>query len=730
MVWFGGWVERVRAMRAPLLGSGGHTRVMRATMLLALIDGADVIGVPRDRWFHALPMSFKDLHRPGARVSWDELVEAYAALEQAGVSAADFARMGAVASTSPHLLMQRFVGFFARPEHVLFVGLRWMGPLLFPMLQYDFDYRGHEMTLRLVIPDELRPCASYFHMCSGTFPAMPELIGQPKARVSADITPREAVYRITVVRTSTGAGRLRRLAKAVTYAPRVLEALADQEREIRRSFEEVVRSQNDFRRVLGALPDPVIVYAGDRILYANPQLPLLLGYRDIADLGGLSWSNLVKDADELFQSPTCQEGGELRVRCKDDTNVILELSPAQEIRFEGEPARLVIARDVTARRTIENEMAIADRLSSLGMLSAGIAHEINNPLTLIITNLELASRVCNSRCSETAVRHVNAAIEGAERVREITRDLHIFAQPEDEVAGPVDVAKVVRSTLVLATGQARARATLHSELASTPPVMGSEGKLGQVLLNLVINAMQALPNRPAEDNHIHVRLRSEEGRVVVEVEDNGVGIPEGARSRLFEPFFSTKRATTGTGLGLAVAHGIVAGMGGTITFESQLGRGTVFTVSFPAVTEGARLHADVTPATDTAAPARGRVLVVDDEVALRNIVSQLLTAEDHEVTTAANGEQALTAFRAGERFDVIVCDLMMSNGSGVDVYRYLEANESDMIGRIIFMTGGVYRDDVREFLAGVDNVCLQKPFSLDDLCDAVTRIAAEARSSR
>ena len=291
-------------------------------------------------------------------------------------------------------------------------------------------------------------------------------------------------------------------------------------------------------------------------------------------------------------------------------------------------------------QALQSRIAQTDRLTSLGTLAAGMAHEINNPLAYVLLNIDSArgqlARLEGS-AGRDRVREALLALdrvsEGAERIRGIVRGLKTFSRPESETVAPLPVARVLEATLAMVENEIRHRARLVTELEPVPEVVANEGRLGQVLLNLLLNALQALPEGRSEQNEIRVTVRSPTPeRVVVEVRDNGVGIPARVRERIFEPFFTTKPIGVGTGLGLAICHGIVTSLGGTLSVESEPGHGSVFRVDLPAApsTAGATKTPSVVPPSPPlpAATVRGRILVIDDEPQISSSLQQLLADEE------------------------------------------------------------------------------------------------------
>ena len=380
-----------------------------------------------------------------------------------------------------------------------------------------------------------------------------------------------------------------------------------------------------------------------------------------------------------------------------------------------------VSLDVTEARRAEAKLVQAERLASLGLLAAGVAHEINNPLTYMIGSLELiACSLDFGRPKPSALPSlVRDARDGAERVRSIVRDLKAFSRVEEAGATQVDVQGPLEAAIAMARNEVRHRAKLVVDIAPGLRVVGSDGKLAQLFLNLLVNAAQALEPGAASRNEIAVSARSNGDRVIVEVRDTGVGIPPEVLPRIFEPFFTTKAVGSGTGLGLSVCHAIATGLGGSIVAESELGRGTLMRVSLPAAPPGDEEKPPTAPAVRAAA-RRGNVLVVDDEPVIGRYI-KLLLDEEQNVTCEVHAQGALERLRRGERFDVILCDIMMPEMTGIDLYERVQSLAPDQAPAIIFLSGGAVTERAREFLAGVGNLILDKPFEPHDLMETVRR---------
>lgn len=378
------------------------------------------------------------------------------------------------------------------------------------------------------------------------------------------------------------------------------------------------------------------------------------------------------------------------------------------------------------RRRMQQQLLLADRLTSLGMLAAGVAHEINNPLAYVVGNLEFAlGRLGDGHVPDAAeVAELRQALEhaheGAARLGHISRDLKVFCRSgAEETSGPVNVRRVMESSISIAWNQIRHRARLTRNFERVRSVIGNDSRLGQVFLNLLINAAQALPDDRVEENEIAVAIHGQEGKVVIEVRDTGAGMTPEQRARVFEPFFTTKPRGEGSGIGLSICCSIVAEMGGEITCESELGRGTVFRVQLPEH-EGAALSTSY-PQREVPVLPRARILVIDDEPALCAVVRRLLRSE-HDVVGYLDAREALAALQQDDSYGAIVCDIMMPKMSGIDFFTQLRSRRPDLASRVVFMTGGAFNGPARQFLRTVTNPVLEKPFETRALHLAIAQV--------
>ena len=394
----------------------------------------------------------------------------------------------------------------------------------------------------------------------------------------------------------------------------------------------------------------------------------------------------------------------------------------------GKPIRARgTVQDVTDRKQTEARLLFVDRMASVGTLAAGMAHELNNPLTYVLTNLDLIAEGLRARAEgspgaslEELAKLTGEAHHGGERIRKIVRGLKAFSRADEERRVLIDLRKVVDGAIDMAFNEIRHRARLVRDYHEVPPVEADESNLAQVFINLLVNAAQAIPEGQADRNEIRVATgRDGAGRAVVEVRDTGPGMSRELLGRIFDPFFTTKPIGVGTGLGLSICHGIITTLGGEITVESEVGKGTVFRVAVPAAKPAEVKPEEAKPAPEPASK-RGRILVVDDDAMVGTSLRRIL--KDHDVTVLNDAREARDRVTSGERYDLILCDLMMPEMTGMDLHAELTRAAPEQASRMIFVTGGAFTQTALEFLARVPNERLDKPFDARSLRTLVQRL--------
>lgn len=394
-----------------------------------------------------------------------------------------------------------------------------------------------------------------------------------------------------------------------------------------------------------------------------------------------------------------------------------------------------ILQDNTDREVLRQRMVRNERLVTTGTLAAGVGHEINNPLTYTLANLDMALeevRELSGGSPSSRMREIGELIaearEGGERIRKIVRGLRAFARDEAEVV-PTELRDAIEISVNMAMHELRQRATLVSELDPVPAVLADESRLSQVIVNLLVNAGQSFHASDPSRNRIWIRTRATAGAVILEVEDNGPGIRPEVLPRIFDPFFTTKPVGQGTGLGLAICQSVITSIGGELRCQTRLGEGTLFRVQLP-VAPTQPLGGTQASAMRKSKGPRGQVLLVDDEETIIRAMTRLLSRE-HDVTSFTDPRDAVARLVQGPAFDVVFCDLMMPHMTGMDLFRTVEAARPEVAQRFVFVTGGVSEDLVRDFLGGVVNDRLDKPFTPQGLMSMARRyVGAHALSSK
>jgi PAS domain S-box-containing protein len=366
-----------------------------------------------------------------------------------------------------------------------------------------------------------------------------------------------------------------------------------------------------------------------------------------------------------------------------------------------------IITDVTERAELESQLLLADRLASVGNMAAAVAHEVNNPLAYVQSNLnELERELSTTPVAVEAKQLLAEAIEGVSRIENTVKDLRVFARSSTESQRPVRLTHVLDSSIRMANNEIRHRAQLETSYESAASVVADESNLGQLFLNLLISMAQTIPDGGAHAYKIRVRVWDcAEGHVGVELSDNGPGLPEDVVERAFDPI---ETQPLRSGLGLYICHRIVQSLGGGIS-ATRLQQGTRFRITLP--TGLTTPNVVPFPHRKKQRPRAARVLVVDDEELVVNALCRAM--EGHELVSARSGREAIALLRTRGPFDLVLCDVMMPDLTGRDVYE--AAREVGSEQNIVFVTGGAFTRSARAFLESVPNRQIQKPFSHDSV---------------
>jgi signal transduction histidine kinase len=500
-------------------------------------------------------------------------------------------------------------------------------------------------------------------------------------------------------------------------------------------------AEHGYRVLMEAMSEGVATLTEQGIVsYCNARFAAILGARLEWTIGNPISRLVPEAAREAFQAlivsgtrGRSERELWLKAPCA-DAPALVRLAVVA-LTLDGARTYCLVMTDLTEQRRqstaiaaeraqMQTRLLLADRMASLGTLAAGVAHEINNPLAYVAMSLALIQSRLPGLADgaeglagdprEWLQRQVARAQEGAERVRLIVRDLKAFSRADDETMGVVDPRRALDTSIALASNEIRHRARLVRDYDALPPVWANEARLGQVFLNLLVNATQAIPAGAAADNEIRISGDTDpEGRAVIEVRDTGSGIDPTHLPLVFDPFFTTKPLNEGTGLGLSLCHSIIASLDGQITVRSEPGAGSVFRVVLPGVKGKSPTASPTTPVAALPVDRRGRLLVIDDEVGICLVLQEALEPS-HDVMTTNDARRALELLAAGQRFDLILCDVRMPEMSGLDFHARLMTQDPAQARRVVLMSGGFCGHP------GVPPVVLpspllKKPFTLEQV---------------
>ena len=517
----------------------------------------------------------------------------------------------------------------------------------------------------------------------------------------------------------------------VEQVARSLEAAAAERSRAEASLKE---NERFYRSLMeNALDMVTVLDATGRVVYESPAVTRVLGFTPDERIGQPAVD--VIHPDDLpevgariadgFRVPGTRHAVQFRARHRDGSWRHLDSVGQVFVDETGAALGVVNSRDVTDQRRAQEELRQqretlyqTEKLAGMGQLLAGVAHELNNPLTVVIGRAAVLRLALQGGALEPSVQKL---ADAAERCARIVKNFVALARQRPAARQEVDLNQVVGEAVELVAYSLRVddgAVTLDLDPA-LPPIWGDPHQLHQVVVNLVTNAHHAMRETPPQRRlALTTRAQGDGQRLRLEVADSGPGIPAEIRERIFEPFFTTKPVGQGTGLGLSICQGIVEGHGGAIGVTSVPGQGTAFAVELPV---GAAPEPAGEPR-ETVAPelARGRViLVVDDEAEVGDVLAEILTAKGHEVETATDGLDALE--KVGRRaYDLILSDIRMPRLDGPGFYRELERLHPHLVARTVFLTGDTLSREVSEFIEATGRPSVGKPFDLEQIYRTVT----------
>ena len=573
-------------------------------MTAMLVDGIERVGLDSAAILASAGIERVHVVSTEGRVPWSTMTQLLASLSEAVEHDRERLReVGrAMTTTAAWASLRRFARSTLSVNRLYILTTKWSGPANFPHVRVMTSLERNSLHLHATIPEGYAPSQPFFHVTEGSFSHLPTVLDLPPAKIlESQVTPRSMDLHLSLPR-SPSRSRLRaRLAALVTLTRRAWSSVdvLDGERQlIAEGVEAVQGAHREQRALLDRLPDMVVVHVQGKIVYANRAFVTTLGWSSLEELAGKPLLQLVDprsralfDGHAPSSRPDARGAPQLArasLVARDGSLRLIEIAPPQSVVFDGEEAWLVVGRDIEDRVRLQEQLATADRLASLGLLAAGIAHEVNNPLAYVLNNIEIARRqlAVLGPAAEASVEALTVALEGVDRIRFIVRELLRLSRNDGENIGPVDVRAVIESTLSLAGPEIARVARLDTRIEEAPLASANVARVAQILLNLVLNAIEAMQGTAPSTNVLTVRLaKADDGRVLLEVTDTGPGIPPRDIGRIFEPFFTTKPAGKGTGLGLSITQRLVVELGGHIGVTSGPRRGSTFRVVLPAVKE-------------------------------------------------------------------------------------------------------------------------------------------------
>jgi PAS domain S-box-containing protein len=492
--------------------------------------------------------------------------------------------------------------------------------------------------------------------------------------------------------------------------------------------EKLQESELRYRRLFETAQDAILILDGKtgQIIDANPFIINIIGYSREELLGKNLWEiGLFKDirASKTAYQKLQDEGyiryEHLPLLTKTGQLVAVEFV-SNKYQVDGQSIIQCNIRDIRERRQAEEEKRqmeqksqVASRLASVGEMVAGVAHEINNPLTGVIGYAQL---LLNRENMPPDVRRDLAAInECAQRVADIVQRLLAFSHQTRPQRKLVDINELIENTLILRSYHLTANnIEVTTRLAlDLPEIMADPGQLQQVLLNLIVNAEMAMRLAQGKSK-LTITTKKSDNIIKIYCKDNGSGMKPEVLNRIFDPFFTTREVGQGTGLGLSLCYGIVTEHKGNIYAESKPGKGATFVVELPVVTENKPVKPVKLDVKKSGRTGKARILAVDDEQAVSDIINRVLTDEGHKVETVDNAADALKKIK-GQRYKLIILDIKMPDISGMELYRRIQEIDKSLTRRVVFITGDVMGTDTKEFLSEVKAAHIEKPFTAEQL---------------
>ncbi len=489
------------------------------------------------------------------------------------------------------------------------------------------------------------------------------------------------------------------------------------------------KAKQTWETTFDAMTDGVSVIDSEHnIVRVNRAMAELLGKTKQSLIGRKCFEVIHGRADAIPECPmqqvvTSRESVCLEV-AEPSLGKMFRLSVNPLFDDDGSVAGLVhVMRDITERKQLREQLLQSEKMAAVGQLVSGVAHELNNPLTGVIGYTQLMLRQCESTQQRPAAKDLHAVLSEAERASRIVQSLLSFARKHEPRKNYIDINDAVRTVVSLRAyelnvSNIKVKTDLDPEL---PRTMADIHQIEQVLLNIINNAEHALADcqRPGV---ISISTSHADGRVRIEIADNGTGMDAADLVRIYEPFFTTKEVGRGTGLGLSICYGIIEEHGGEISADSRKGEGTTMRIDLP-LTCGIDAPGSRADGVHPDGESRGKVLVVDDEPAIVDLLTDILTTEGHGVDVARDGAAAMEKL-VGSRYDSVITDIKMPHMGGCELHQRISEIDPELAANVIFITGDAVSRDTRDYLERTGNLYLVKPFNFHELREVLHKVMA------
>lgn len=533
-----------------------------------------------------------------------------------------------------------------------------------------------------------------------------------------------------------------------------LQRSINREYELRRALAQLRDahgSETQSRLLLARATDGIVVVDASRaVVFANPAACGLLGVESAASLQQIFEGQMPEEGKPAVYEAALANGTTSTVT----GTAIASMWDGQEATIvQLQPALKPSVPPPVGPRVPE------DRLRAIGRLAAGLAHEVNNPLTFVLANLEslreshqiirrfvgkirvdlandgeLSPKAFEQLTEDANLEEVIDDVadmltdcnKGMHRIQDIARSLGTFSRADDEQAELIDLARVVDDACAMVFNQIRYRARLVKRFEPIPMVAAYPGRIAQALVNMLTNAVEAIDGGPYEKHRIAISTRVENDHVIIGVSDTGVGIDKGHQDRIFTPGFTTKAHDGGMGLGLSLCKRVAEEHGGRVESHRLSDQGTRFELIIPIDTGLQPIERKRESRPISEAPAtRSRILIVDDDAMVLSALRRRLRRRC-ETVTVLGGVEALARLAEDTDFDAIICDLMMPDVDGKSLYDTIQRKHPKLVDRVVFMSGGAFTPRLRKFAASVSNPVLQKPVTREHLESMLASIQEEA----